>query len=145
MLVQLLPDQVMHYWDLVKEALENTLPPYVTDSDKKMEEMQMSFLMCKAVFWIYVNSEPRVIFCLTTRVIEDEFTGSRSLEITSIFSYSKIMGEEWIDGLETIKKYAKGKNCTKIIAYTDEPLVIKITQKLGFEAKYTFIEYLLEE
>lgn len=144
MLVLLLPDQVMHYWNLIKDGLVQTLPPYVTNSPHKIEEMMMGFILGKAQCWVYVSEGPKVKVIMVTRNIHDDFTDSDILEITSLVSEDKVTGEEWIDGFETLRKYAKGRKCDKIVFYTDNELILKITKKLGFNPTYIYSEYKLE-
>ncbi len=143
MLVMLMPDQVMRYWDLVKEGLEETLPPYVTNSPNKMEDIQMGLLIGKAQCWLFINNEPTVKCVVITRTIHDDLTDSEIFEITSLRSFNKILGEEWVEGFETIKKYAYGCKCDKIVFYSDNEIMLKITGKLGFKPTYVYSEYLL--
>lgn len=145
MLVMLMPDQIMKYWYLVREGLEETLPPYVTNSPNKMEDIQMGLLIGKAQCWLFISEEPTVKCVVITRTIQDDLTDSAIFEITSLRSFHKILGEEWIEGFETLRKYATGRGCSKIVFYSDNELMLKITSKLGFKPTYVYSEYLLGE
>ena len=139
MLVKMMPEQVMHYWDNIKEALKGTLPPYVTDSPDKMMKIQAGFLGELVQCWVSVNDKPDVVGFVVTRVLYDDFTDSTNLLIISIYTFEKSTKEDWLGGFETIRKFAKGRGCDKIIAYTNEDKILKVVEMFGGVAEYTFV------
>jgi len=145
MLVLLLPNQVMHYWDIIKEGIEGTLPPYVVHNEETMENVQMAFLLGSAQCWVYVDKTPKVKCVLTTKVVYDSFTGSQVFEIATMYAFYTITGDEWIEGFTTLSKYAIGRKCKKMIFYTNEEKLLLISRKFGFIPSYVYSELVLQE
>lgn len=129
----------MEYWDLIKEGIDATLPPYVTNDPKRMESVQMGLLGSLAQCWVYVDDTPSVIGFVLSRIVYDDFTDSTNLLIISIYGFKPVTGEAWVDGFETIRRFGVGKGCEKIIAYTNENKVKRIVERFGGVAEYSFV------
>ena len=148
MLTKLLPDQISSFWDIIKYAIEQSLPPIVGEHPDKMNRILSSLLCGKTDCWAsYVRNGSGTRFegIVLTRILYDDASETRNLLIYCIYGYEEVNKNSWLDGLKAIVKFAKSRNCNQIIAYTDSPYIVKIVNSLGGEAKYTFISFDINE
>lgn len=142
MLVKLLPDQISRFWDIIQYAIEESLPPIAGDDEDRMNKILMSLLGGKSQCWAsYVKDGdvPRFEGIVVTRILYDDVSDTRNLLIYCLYGYEKVSRSAWLNGLKTLVKFAASKNCYRIIGYTSEPFIVKTVERLGGEAKYTFV------
>ncbi len=148
MLTRLLPDQISRLWDIIKYAVEQSLPPIVNEHPDKMNRILASALNGTITVWAsYNKSENENNFegIVLTRFLYDDASGSKSLLIYCLYGYNSVDESSWIHGLQTIAKYAKAKGCSRIVAYTQEPYIVKVVDYLGGSADYTFISFNIDK
>ena len=144
MLTKLLPEQVSKLWDIIKYAVEQSLPPIVGEHPDKMNRILSSLLSGKIQCWAsYVRNEKSTKFegVVLTEMLYDEASCTKNLLIYCLYGYEDVANDSWINGVKTLAKYAKGQGCNQMLAYTDVPYMIKMTEKLGGEAKYTLCTF----
>lgn len=144
MLTRLLPDQISKFWDIIKYAIEESLPPIAHDHPDKMARILSSLISGKAQCWAsYTRDEDGTKFegIVVTRILYDDVSNTSNLLIYCLYGYGKVEKESWLKGLISIAKYANANNCSRIIAYTDISYIVKIVERLGGESKYTFISF----
>jgi len=144
MLTKLLPDQVAKFWDVVKFAIEESLPPIVGDHPDKMSRILGACLSGSVDVWAsyIINEEVRKFEgILLTKVLHDDASGTNNLLLYCVYGYSDVSKESWISGFESILKYAKNKHCMQVVAYTEVPYLIDLVKSLGGDAKYTFVSF----
>ena len=144
MLTRLLPDQISAFWDIIKYAIEESLPPTVGDHPDKMNRILTSLLSGKMQCWAsYERLEGLTKFdgILVTTLIHDDASNTRNLLMYCVYGYDAVSDESWRKGFEAIIKYAKGKKCSRVVAYSDLPYIIEKTKQYGGEAKYTFLSF----
>ena len=142
MLTKLLPDQVSKFWDVIRYAIENSLPPIAGESPDKMKKILMSLLTGKSQCWVsYEINESSKVFeaIVITRIFYDDASDTKSLLIYCLYGYEHIKQSSFTSGLKTLVKFAGSRGCERIIAYTSEPGVIKLVNRLGGDTSYTFI------
>lgn len=142
MLTRLLPDQISRFWDVIKYAIEESLPPVAGEGPGKMNRILMSLLSDKAQCWASytVNGERRKFEGIViTRIMYDDVSDTRNLLIYCLYGYEKVERSSWLSGFKTLAKYAASRECDRIVGYTDLPLIIKIAERFGGEARYTFV------
>lgn len=142
MLVRLLPDQIAEYWELLEHAIEVALPPVVGESPDKMKHILENLLTGKMDCWASFKVENKNIAidgAMATMIVEDQMSGTRDLLIYSVYGIQDIARGSWAAGYETIKKWAKGNKCGRIVGYTSVPSVITAVKRLGGDASQTYI------
>lgn len=142
MLVKLLPEQVMNFWDLIKDSIENSLPPYVTSNPQRMARIQEHLFGGILQCWVpaILGEAPRVLGFVITKVVYDDSTDSANLLIFSMYAVEKWDISVWNEGFQTLKKFAKSRGCESIIGYTNEEGAIRFAERFGGEAEYTFLK-----
>lgn len=144
MFIKLLPDQVASFWDVIKHAIEESLPPIVGDGTDRMNNILSAALCDKLDVWISFTIEgnvKKINGVMTTRISTDDISGSKSLLMYSLYSYSDSNVDQsyYEEGLKLLAKYANGRGCSRIIAYTDLPYLIDVAKNLGSDTSYTFV------
>jgi hypothetical protein len=148
MLTRLLPEQVAKFWDIIKYAVEQSLPPIAGDHPDKMNRILSSILSSKTECWAsYRKENDTTIFegIAVTKIIYDEASDTRNLLLYCVYGYESVDKESWDEAFITLVKYAKSRNCNDVIAYSDIPEIIKRAKAVGGEAKYTFITWNVSE
>lgn len=144
MLTKLLPEQISTHWDIVKFAIEQSLPPTVGDHPDKINRILSSLLCGKTQCWVsHIKNEKssKLEGIVLTQMIYDDASNTKNLLIYCMYGYEGFEDVSWFNGLKALVKYAKSRGCTKVVAYTDSPYITKIVNKLGGESKYTFISF----
>ena len=148
MLNRLLPEQISNFWGVIKYAIEQSLPPIVGEHPDKMNRVLSAALSGKVDVWAsYVKDGEGNRFegIMLTQILYDDASNTRNLLIYCLYGYDVVSKETWLNGLVSLVKYAKSRNCVQIIAYTDVPSLIDLVKNLGGEAKYTFISFNVNE
>lgn len=148
MLTKLLPDQISQFWDIIKYAIEQSLPPIVGDHPDKMNRILTAAISGRIDCWAsYVRSEEINKFegIVLTKVIYDDASDTRNLLIYCVYGYESVQNDSWLSGIKSLVKYAKGKGCNQIIAYSELPHIVDILSKLGADTKFTFISFNVNE
>ena len=143
MLTRLLPEQISTHWDIIKYAIEQSLPPIVGDHPDKLNRLLSSALSGKLEVWASYTrgKETKFEAVLVTKILYDDASDTRNLLLYCVYGYSDVPKESWINGFETILKYAKSKGCLQVVAYTTLPYMIELGNKLGGNSDYTFISF----
>lgn len=85
------------------------------------------------------DGERRRMALATTRVKFDPATETRNLVVVSLYGYERMEEAGWRAGLSTLKEYAKGAGCDKLVAYADSDRVMELVDMLGGERGYTLV------
>jgi len=142
MLTKLMPDQISNFWDIIKYAIEESLPPTVDESSNKMNNILSALLCGKAQCWAsYDKIEDGNKFegLVVTRITYDDVSDTKNLLIYCLYGYETVSKSNWLSGFKSLVKFAIGQGCNQIIGYSDVSLILKLVKHLGGETKYTFI------
>ena len=142
MLTKLMPDQISTFWDIIKYAIEESIPPIVSKNPNRMNNILASLLCGKAQCWAsYVRNENENRFegIVITKILYEDISDTKNFLIYCLYGYENVDKESWSNGFKSLVKYAISKGCSQIIGYSDEPLIFKVVKHLGGEAKYTFV------
>jgi hypothetical protein len=144
-----MPDQVASQWDVLKFAIENSLPPIVGGRLDRMNNILNSLLVESMHAWVSCTihgngADPSIEGVVVTTFTEDGCSGTRNLLIYCLYAFNRTFLESWQDGISTLLKYAQSKGCSRIIGYTDVEAVVKRVEALGGETKYRLISFPVE-
>ena len=141
MLTKLLPDQISAFWDILKYAIEESIPPIVSKNPNSMNNILASLLCGRAHCWAsYTKGEEGNRFegIVITKILYDDISDTKNLLLYCLYGYEDVDKKSWIDGFKSLIKFATAQGCSQIIGYSDVPLMIRLANKLGGETKYTF-------
>lgn len=144
MLIRLLPEQVSKFWNIIKYAIEQSLPPIAYEHPDKLNRILSAALSGKVEVWAsYKKDQEENILegIVITKILYDDASNTKNLLIYCLYGYEKVDSNSWLIGLTAIAKYAKSRKCNQIIAYSDLPYIINVAKYLGGETKYTFLSF----
>lgn len=139
MLVSLLPNQVTAHWEEISHSIESALPP-IANENEKMSNILSAILLGKIVCWVSIRNE-KINAVVTTRILDDDVTEVKSLLVYTIFTMDGANEIDWIEGFETLKKYAKSKGCSRVIGYSEFDSIVARMKSLGADVRYRFISF----
>jgi len=137
-----MPDQISNYWEDIRAGMNEALPPGAPDRDQRLlAKMLGGIVQVWISYYRGQDEEPIVDGAVLTTVVEDRVHDSRSLLIYALWAIDETHYNTWQEGMEAMKKYAKGRMCNRVIGYTDEEKVLSLVEALGGEARYTFVTF----
>ena len=147
MLTRLIPEQISRCWDIIKYAIIQTTPPTISRDPGYLNRLLMNMIAGHLDVWILHEKDSdgvtKIIAVGVTRIINDDIEGVRNLLIYSVYGYDTINTNNWAEVIKSISKFAKDKNCGKIITYSIIPYVIERLKGLGWDADYVLISHKL--
>ena len=142
MLIRLTVEQISSFWDIIRYAVEQALPPVAGEGPDKMNNVLESLLEGSSDCWTSYereDNEIKINAVLITKVLIDSVTNTRSLLIYSLYGYNEIDNGSWTEGYKALIKWAIKCKCVRIVGYTDEEKIIRVVEHMGGEAKFRFI------
>lgn len=144
MLTRLMPDQVAKFWDVIKYAVEEAMPPMVGAHIDRLNRILSSILSGRTTCWAYYRKEEdKVIFegiCLT-QFLYDEASHTKNLLLYCVYGYEESSDMSWNEAFVVLAKYAKYHKCNEIVGYTNVKHLIERAKKMGGNTDYTFISF----
>ena len=141
-LLKFSPAQIMENWPYIKECISLSLPPYVLASQDAILRIQEQLLVEYLECWACVNDELGTLFgIVTTQIAVDELTLSKNLLIFTITLTEEHENDVWLEGYEYLSKYAKARNCSFIIAYTNQEHVISLAENLQGDTSWRMLQF----
>ena len=141
MLVKLLPEQVPKHWEIISRSVVEAYPPFVKLTEDTLNNNLKSLLIGTLECWIICTDEGKPIGILLTAFNDDFCSGTKSLILYTLWTIGGTTKKIWLDGWNTMKKYAKGRGCDLVISYSNSPPIIKMAELTGGEAKMTFLRW----
>jgi hypothetical protein len=145
-LIQLLPEQVMEYWDYIKDCVTQSLPPHVKIAEETFITLQENALTGALQCWLAIEESTHPLLAyglMTTEVTIDKVSGSRNLLIFTVTVTDAHPKEMWSYCLEKMHLYAKNRHCDSIIAYSNNPRMIEIAKGIGADCSWNLIQFFL--
>ncbi len=143
MLTKLLPEQISKNWDVIRYAIQESLPPTVGQNPDRMTRILSAALSGKISIWASYTREDGGMFegILVTKILYDESSDTRNLLLYCLYGYTNSHKDTWTVGLKAVLKYAKANNCQQIVGYTDVPYIVELVNSLGGNTDYTFLSF----
>ena len=148
MLARLLPEQISKFWDIIKYAVEKSLPPIAGEHPDKMNKILSAALSDAVDVWaLYAREgdETKLEGIGLTEILYDDISGTKNLLIYSLYGYSKISEETYQSSFISLLKYARSKGCLQIIAYTDSRQIVNVSKALDADTSYTFVSFDIDQ
>lgn len=145
MINKLLPEQISKLWDIIKYAVEQSLPPTTGRHADIMNRILASMLSGGLDVWaIYDRDNMKFEGILVTQFLYDEASATKNLLLYCLYGYSGISDSSWTEGFESMVKYAKANKCSNIVAYTSNKYIIEMARKYEGSTEFTFISFNLQ-
>lgn len=126
MAIQLTPDQVPMFWEVIKYGSVNS--DFVAEENRGTYLNRLLFLLLssKAQCFIRLDKERKLQSICITKIVVDEMTGSKGLFIKNVYSFQKFPIELWIEDFTALIELAKKEGCKSIFGWTTNPQIEKL-------------------
>ena len=145
MMIRLIPEQVSKFWDIIKYALEDFPPASIEVRDANwINNILISAMDGSIQVWAsYDRLEEGINFkgIVITSIEVDKFVKQKNLLIYYVYMFNSMSVANWTEGLDVVRKYAKSRKCSRVLAYSNIPEIINISKKLGGDVSTTFIAF----
>ena len=136
MLVKLLPSQVPTMWEAIKFASAKASILKESELPKYFNKLLHDLLSGKAQVFAKLTDERRLTGIIITKLLVDNLTDERVLEVENLYSFEPVSKESWMEGLHIIGKFAVSTGCVKITTYTTSEKVYEILKMMGFRERF---------
>lgn len=143
MFIKLRSDQVMEYWNYIRDCLVESLPPYISEKSNNLLQVQENLLVSKMECWLGMK-ESQTYAVVITQIVKDECAGEVNLLLFSLNVLYEQDQNIWKEGLDHFKKYAKSKNCNQVIAYSNKDEVKSLVRMLGGNTDWSVLMFNLD-
>lgn len=136
MVIKLTPSQIPKLWEAIKYAVVHVNNLSDRDSPLYLCRLLHALLSSKAQCFVRINEDRELLAICITKIIGDEITGEKSIFMECLYSFESASIDTWRQDKEIIMKFAKKEKCSKITAYSSNPRLFDIVEKLGFSERY---------
>lgn len=143
MLIKMLPEQITSNWKWLGPAVIGALPPVAPYLGVDTSINILTALSTgKLQMWAVCREDAKSVNAvLTTQIVEDFATKSNFLLLYTLYGIEKMLMEDFTDGLQALKTFARTNKCTQIIAYTVNDKVIDLAKRLGGSVDWKIISF----
>lgn len=138
MLAKLTASQIVTHWERIKEAVKQSLPPTASISALGIRNIYEKLLNNSMQAWAY-EVDGDIIGLMTTVVTNDTGTEDRLLMIYNFYMTKRLDSKHWDIMLETIREFASGQDCKRIMAYTNVGAVEERVKALGGRVDFKLV------
>ena len=142
MLVQLTHEEIWSHWPLLRKSIEESHPPTVVARDGYYANVLKSLYTGEKQAWIGIDEGREVMIGITSTQYDND-TGEKQLLIYSLlglFSQKPVSERFWMEGRDSVLRYAQNEGYSKIVAFTTYQDVVKLARRLGFTTEWTMVE-----
>ncbi len=130
MLIQFTPPQVNEFWSQIAPALLTALPIRDGYGPFTLTNLLRELLLEEAILWGFYEDDEVVAWIVTVFTFDD-IAGARELLIYAFAGVGKLDAKRiWVDGLETLRKFAEASNCLTLSAYVQHPQLVNLLEDL---------------
>lgn len=141
-LLKFSPQQIMENWPYIKECITVSLPPYVIESQDAMLRIQEQLLIEYLECWACIDdTNEQFLGLVTTKIAVDDITLTRNLLIFTVTLTEEHENGIWMEGYKYLSAYAKAKNCSSIIAYTNQSNIIMLADALHGDTSWRMLQF----
>ena len=151
MLTKLISVDISRLWDSVlKLAIKESIPPYVLLRNNTLTNILEELLVGNIHCWIAhepvesLEDELRIYAVIFTTFFDDICSRTKSLMIYGIFALTLIPDLVWDEGIETLMKFGKEKDCSLIVGYSSNPIILQKVEALGGNTDYRYVTVPIE-
>lgn len=133
-------DKIAFHWATLKPAIEEALPPGVVRTPGLMNRVLAELLSGAMQCWLIYEGDPvRVLGVCTTKILNEDLLGVKSLLIYSLYGWEPL--ETFEDDYRRLAEWAKVQGCRSIVAYTANPAVLSMVRRLGGNTDFTYVSF----
>lgn len=140
LLLRMLPEQVSEGWDFYAPVIAKSLPPTVTNARLRMVNVLHSILKDELVVWVYQSRAGDIKYVMSTLERIEPVSLTKDLLLYSFTGLGDVKPVDLLTGFEKLSMYGKSRGCVAIIAYVDEPRVVRFLVNQGARADFKLVQ-----
>jgi len=140
MLIRLLPDQVIKEWEVVKYAISQANHEQLFATEEGVKDHLRQVIAGVMHVWAIVQDD-EFAGVAVTRFNTDQSVGVKRLEIYALFGFKVIKNKTWATCFVALRRFAEAKNCSFIMALSDNQAVLRLADKLGADTEQRMIVF----
>ena len=144
MIIKLLPEQVVKFWDMLRYAIAETFMPRNSCTNEHLQYILASLLAGKTQCWMGfkdVEGERKFIGFIVTRIGSDPAIGEKTLFVDIIYAFQTVPEEIMFSAQVTLEKFAKNNDCKSMVAMTEADRIATLAKRNGYSQRF----YLFKE
>ena len=138
---RLTPEAVIQIWPQIKDVVRRGMPPTMDDSEEALNYTLGMLSQGRMQMWVmFADDELKVPRALAiTEVVHEPGFEYKNLLLYALVSFGGVETDEWAEGFEAVKKFARDNKCHRIIGFTNVQRVVDIVTSLGGKAEYVLL------
>lgn len=141
MLTKLLGSDVTKLWPLIDKAIETSMDREVLAHKNTKGRILKKILEGRITCWLS-QDEGKASGVIMTVIVQDDIIAAKSLLVYMMSTLGrKAKANEFLEGMETLKVYAKSIGCERFISYTKNPKVLRLLEYVnpGANTEYSMV------
>lgn len=138
-LIKLLPEQLVKFWDMIRFAIAETFIPRESCTNEHLQAILTNLLSGKAQCWMgfkMVDGERKFVGFIITRIGIEEAIKEKVLFIDSVYAYESTTEELIKESMQTMEKFAIANECKTLASITESDRILHLAQRAGFKSRY---------
>jgi hypothetical protein len=137
-LVKMNRELVTEWWDVIKESIRHSVPPFVAQREEVMGNLLKAILEGRLTCWGALE-EDKATTILTTAMMREGLSQTLMLWIYTIYAFEIMEREYYATMFKELRHHARTRGCSKIITYSCNEDVINILDSLGADTTFRFV------
>ena len=143
MLLQIMPEQVIQFKELIRYAVEDVVPKVQGETRSKLNNVLSRLMLGEMTAWLAYrkldNGQKHTYGLVITRIVYDDITETKSLFVYFLTTFESIMAEDWLECFQPLRKFGLKHKCYRITGLVDSDTVLTRIKQLGGNGDERFI------
>jgi hypothetical protein len=140
-MLQIWPSQLEPIWPTVWEHVSRAFPPHLTMKPETEANTLRSLLEGSLTLWVWLDDTDRAGLLMILTPLYEGVNDQRNLlvfALTSFEGFSFMANAQRV--IKALQTYARAQGCGKLVAYTENPVIVKLTERTGGSVRH-FLEW----
>lgn len=133
MVVKLLPDQIVNYWDAIKFATVKSDEVDGRYLEGYLTNLLSELMNNKAQCFVRLDSEKVLQTVMITKILLDKVTEQKTLVVENLYAYQNVHREVWKNDLDILLNFMREEKCMRVLATSKNHIIWKLCEELGFK------------
>lgn len=133
MLIRLMPEQIAANWEFLKHQVVDSGPMETLGNDERFNNILNALLIDDMQCWVEAISDEKgfhIQGIALTQILTNDIAGVKNLLIYSMVGVEELFDlEKWNRGLLTLAQFARKNGCQNILAYSNNPRILRLAER----------------
>ena len=137
-MLRILPDQVAEQWNVIRPAIEASMPAYIRESETRMSNILTSIMVGNMDCWVIEEGDRTAQAILLTLFTMDP-AGDKSLCVYSMYGYERVTIDIWKEVVECMAKWGRANGCFSVTVYSENPKMVGALERYTVSERTSFL------